>query len=74
MPDQHILSTASPAMSYQKQAMESAPHPSSKAAMDQNAFYVNLFVNQPAWSTPEPNPDEAARWSKIASFLEFVPS
>ena len=72
MPDQHILSTASPAMSYQKQAMESAPHPSSKAAMDQNAFYVNLFVNQPAWSTPEPNPDEAARWSKIASFLEFV--
>lgn len=40
--------------------------------MDQNAFYVNLFVNQPAWSTPEPNPDEAARWSKIASFLEYV--
>ncbi|MDR4472162.1 MAG: hypothetical protein MRJ92_05770 [Nitrospira sp.] len=39
--------------------------------MDQNAFYVNLFVNQPAWSTPEPNPDEAARWSKMASFLSM---
>ena len=40
--------------------------------MDQNEFYVDLFVNKPAWSTPEPNPDEAARWSKIASFLEYV--
>lgn len=48
------------------------PHPSGKAPMDQNAFYVDLFVNKPAWSTPEPNADEAARWSKIASFLEFV--
>ncbi|MBA5868777.1 MAG: glycosyltransferase [Nitrospira sp. CR2.1] len=56
----------------QQQTLETAPHPSSKAPMDQNAFYVNLFVNQPAWSTPEPNPDEAARWSKIASFLEYV--
>ena len=48
-------------------------HPSSgEATMDQNEFYVDLFVNKPAWSTPEPNPDEAARWSKIASFLEYV--
>lgn len=47
-------------------------HPSAKVSMDQNAFYVDLFVNKPAWSTPEPNADEAARWSKIASFLEHV--
>ena len=54
------------------QTTGSAPQPSAKAPMDQNAFYVDLFVNKPAWSTPEPNADEAARWSKIASFLEFV--
>ena len=47
-------------------------HPSHKVSMDQSAFYVDLFVNKPAWSTPEPNADEAARWSKIASFLEHV--
>ena len=45
---------------------------SAEPPKDQNAFYVNLFVNQPAWSTANPNPDEAARWSKIASFLEYV--
>ncbi|GMV50143.1 MAG: glycosyltransferase [Nitrospira sp.] len=39
---------------------------------DQNRFYVDLFVNQPAWSTPEPNADESARWTKIASCLEHV--
>lgn len=49
------------------------PHPSSgETAKDQDEFYVDLFVNQPGWSKPEPNPDEAARWSKIASFLEYV--
>ncbi len=35
-------------------------------------FYTNLFVNSPYWSTPHPNPDEAARWTKIASFLEYI--
>ncbi|MCS6329547.1 MAG: glycosyltransferase [Nitrospira sp.] len=70
--DHTIPSAALPVAVHQKQQPETAPHPSSKAAMDQNAFYVNLFVNQPAWSTPEPNPDEAARWSKIASFLEYI--
>ncbi|NGZ02945.1 MAG: hypothetical protein CV090_07845, partial [Nitrospira sp. WS238] len=44
----------------------------SEGAMDSDQFYVNLFVNAPAWSTPHPNADEAARWSKIASFLEFI--
>lgn len=44
----------------------------SEGAMDSDRFYVNLFVNAPAWSTPHPNTDEAARWSKIASFLEFI--
>ncbi|TKB65719.1 MAG: glycosyltransferase [Nitrospira sp.] len=41
-------------------------------SMKSDAFYVNLFVNAPAWSTPNPNADEAARWSKIAAFLEYI--
>lgn len=68
----HWLGETTVGKAPRQQTLETAPHPSSKAPMDQNAFYVNLFVNQPAWSTPEPNPDEAARWSKIASFLEYV--
>ncbi|MDC8447834.1 MAG: glycosyltransferase [Nitrospira sp.] len=40
--------------------------------MNSDAFYVNLFVNAPAWSGPHPNADEAARWSKIAAFLEYI--
>ncbi|OQW35778.1 MAG: hypothetical protein A4E19_16140 [Nitrospira sp. SG-bin1] len=40
--------------------------------MNQDAFYVNLFVNAPAWSTPHPNADEASRWSKISAFLESI--
>src|SRR5579884_859304 len=35
-------------------------------------FYTKLFIDTPYWSTPHPNPDEAARWSKIASFLEMI--
>jgi GT2 family glycosyltransferase/glycosyltransferase involved in cell wall biosynthesis/Flp pilus assembly protein TadD len=44
----------------------------SEGSMDSDKFYVNLFVNQPAWSTPHPNADESARWSKIAAFLEHI--
>jgi GT2 family glycosyltransferase/2-polyprenyl-3-methyl-5-hydroxy-6-metoxy-1,4-benzoquinol methylase/tetratricopeptide (TPR) repeat protein len=33
-------------------------------------FYVELFVKDRYWSTPYPNPDEAARWVKIVGFLE----
>jgi GT2 family glycosyltransferase/tetratricopeptide (TPR) repeat protein len=40
--------------------------------MNSDAFYLNLFVNVPAWSAPQPNADEAARWSKIAAFLEYI--
>jgi GT2 family glycosyltransferase/SAM-dependent methyltransferase/Flp pilus assembly protein TadD len=40
--------------------------------MNSDAFYVDLFVNAPAWSTPHPNPDESGRWSKIAAFLEYI--
>lgn len=40
--------------------------------MNSDAFYVNLFVNAPAWSTSHPNDDESARWSKIAAFLEYI--
>lgn len=43
-----------------------------KDSMDSDNFYINLFVKAPHWSTPEPNPDEAARWSKIAAFLEYI--
>ncbi|MHC9064142.1 glycosyltransferase [Nitrospira sp. CMX1] len=46
--------------------------PSYEGLMDQDQFYVNLFVNSPYWSMPEPNPDEAARWVKIAVFLEHI--
>lgn len=48
------------------------PHTTSEGSMDSDRFYVNLFVNAPIWSTPYPNADEAARWSKIASFLECI--
>lgn len=37
-----------------------------------DAFYEKLFIETPHWSTPHPNPDEAARWSKIAGFLELI--
>lgn len=40
--------------------------------MNSDAFYVDLFVNAPAWSTPHPNQDESSRWSKIAAFLEYI--
>lgn len=46
--------------------------PLHEGSMNQDQFYLNLFVNSPHWSTPEPNPDEAARWSKIAAFLEHI--
>lgn len=58
--------------SVNQQTPQTIPPSSAEATMDQNAFYVDLFVNKPAWSTPDPNPDEAARWSKIASFLEYI--
>lgn len=46
--------------------------PSHEGLMDQDQFYVNMFVKSPGWSSPEPNEDEAARWSKIAGFLEHI--
>ncbi len=50
-----------------------APNPTLReVSMDQDRFYVDMFVNSPAWSRPEPNHDEAARWSKIAGFLEHI--
>ena len=50
----------------------SLAHVSSDPSKVSDSFYVDLFVNKPAWSTPNPNSDEAARWSKIASFLEYI--
>lgn len=62
--------TAGPIPDARSQSQSSPPH--DEGSMDSDRFYVNLFVNQPAWSTPHPNADEAARWSKIASFLEYI--
>jgi GT2 family glycosyltransferase/SAM-dependent methyltransferase/Flp pilus assembly protein TadD len=50
-------------------------HESTATAVGSTAhdeFYVDLFVKKPHWSTPEPNADESARWSKIASWLEHI--
>lgn len=53
----------------------SEPNHSQLSATNQshaNEFYTNLFVKSSHWSTPHPNSDEAARWSKIAAFLEYL--
>jgi SAM-dependent methyltransferase len=36
------------------------------------AYYAELFIKNPEWSTPEPNNDETARWVKIAAYLEHI--
>ncbi|MDP9131762.1 MAG: glycosyltransferase, partial [Nitrospirota bacterium] len=61
-----------PALGKDRPMTQSRLPSSDKATKDQDEFYVDLFVNEPGWSKPEPNPDEAARWSKIASFLEYI--
>ncbi len=48
----------------------SAPTPQEQKQQDQ--FYVDMFVNSRGWSSAAPNQDEAARWSKIAAFLEYL--
>lgn len=35
-------------------------------------YYKRLFTETPYWSTPFPNPDEAARWGKICLFLSRI--
>jgi len=35
-------------------------------------FYGSLFAENPYWSSPYPNPDEAARLGKIMLFLSFI--
>ncbi len=41
-------------------------------AMIVDDYYTKLFVSDPGWSSPYPNQEEAARWCKIAGFLEHV--
>jgi 2-polyprenyl-3-methyl-5-hydroxy-6-metoxy-1,4-benzoquinol methylase len=36
-------------------------------------FYKRLFKEDPYWSTPYPNSDEAARWAKICMCLSRIP-
>ncbi|MBI5418803.1 MAG: methyltransferase domain-containing protein [Deltaproteobacteria bacterium] len=38
----------------------------------EDIYYENLFLKDPCWSSPAPNPDEQARWGKIRSFLDKV--
>ena len=49
---------------------DSAPTPQEQKQQDQ--FYIDMFVNSRGWSSPGPNHEEAARWSKIAAFLEYL--
>jgi 2-polyprenyl-3-methyl-5-hydroxy-6-metoxy-1,4-benzoquinol methylase/thioredoxin-like negative regulator of GroEL len=49
----------------------SGHHPRSTLDPEEQ-FYVNLFVNDPRWSTPHPNEDESARWAKISVFLKQI--
>ncbi|HMX91963.1 MAG TPA: glycosyltransferase, partial [Nitrospira sp.] len=48
----------------------SAPTPQEQKQQDE--FYIDMFVKSRGWSSPGPNHDEAARWSKIAAFLEYL--
>ncbi len=65
--------------SYEIETTQCSPIPAQReltstavAHKTQDEFYVDLFVKKPHWSKPEPNSDEAARWSKIAAFLEYI--
>jgi GT2 family glycosyltransferase/tetratricopeptide (TPR) repeat protein len=67
-----VMPLSSTVASIAKPGAHSPSHTSSGSSKVSDSFYVDLFVNKPGWSTPEPNTDEAARWSKIASFLEYI--
>jgi glycosyltransferase involved in cell wall biosynthesis/SAM-dependent methyltransferase len=34
-----------------------------------DSFYIDLFVKSPNWSSPAPNADEMARWTRIEVFV-----
>jgi SAM-dependent methyltransferase len=38
----------------------------------ESEFYTLLFTEDPAWSTPYPNYDEALRWGKLSPFLSQI--
>lgn len=73
-PDYGVAVSQSPKQSRPIVASETGRGIQERSVEDKDAdrFYVNLFVNAPEWSTPHPNADEAARWTKIASFLECI--
>lgn len=35
-------------------------------------FYTEFYTEDPLWSTPHPNLDEARRWGKICEFLSYL--
>lgn len=37
-----------------------------------NAYYQQLFTQDPDWSSPHPNEDEAKRWSRISNYLRVA--
>lgn len=72
-PDLQKLSALRPIVSPGAEASyPTSVTPPQEGFMDEDQFYINMFVKSPAWSAPEPNEDEAARWSKIAGFLEHI--
>ena len=38
----------------------------------ENRYYVDLFVNNSIWNTPEPNEDENFRWIEIKKMIDFI--
>ncbi len=42
------------------------------ATIDSDAHYINLFINNPGWSAPNPNADESARWARISALIEKI--
>jgi GT2 family glycosyltransferase/SAM-dependent methyltransferase/thioredoxin-like negative regulator of GroEL len=71
-PQIHPVQNGVTSMPLPNEPPNESPRSAAKADAQTSEFYTNLFVNSPYWSTPHPNPDEAARWTKIASFLEYI--
>ncbi len=53
----------------QKRTAAASTHASSSS---HDGFYVDMFVKDPAWSSPQPNTDENSRWAKISAFLDLI--
>ena len=43
----------------------------SSVVKDEDAYYTQMFVNNPQWSAAQPNKDEQARWAEIERYLRI---